>query len=359
MHPLYSPLGVLAKWSDSMSRQIVNMVPSNWGLILICVMFAFFANETRRTAWENGATPQKMSAAQFLTLPPHNDNHRFVSVTGRLYPQYSLPYEGSDSGTLVLMVDPQSKRGFWVDTPSTSTDGIVEISGLSWGMSSDLRDDVRTASDKLQQRLGLDIDSDLKLNADQTPGSGVLPLLAEIGLGTIALLFAVMSIGRNIVFQRQKIAQIPTAVALDKDRAALPAQAAPVQAANKFLLSGKMRLHAKCARRFLAMPAEFARLNDGTLALVTLTDASTYSDGGVSKSRAGLWLCVPKMEGLRIDNGRQFAGTRGRPALRLRYADTLQKGRKASLILIFDSRQARDLARENLLAETAVGGAFS
>lgn len=50
MHPIYSPLGVLAKWSDGLSRQIVNMIPLNWGLVALCVLFAFFADEGRRTA---------------------------------------------------------------------------------------------------------------------------------------------------------------------------------------------------------------------------------------------------------------------------------------------------------------------
>ena len=358
MHPLYSPLGVLARWSDNLSRHIINLIPSNWGLILLCVMFAFFANETRRTAWENQAAPQKISARQFLTFSDSSDHHRYVSVTGRLAPKYSLPYSGSSSGTLVLMIDPASKQGFWIDSPAVSTDGIVEVSGLSWGMDSDLRSDVQSVSQKLERQLGLTIDPNIKLNAGQTPGNGLLPLLAEIALGAIALLFAGMSLQRNIVFQRQKqTASAP--VSLGKTRVPAAAPTAATSQANRFLLSGPMRLHPKCARRFLAMPAEFARLSDGALALVTLTDASTYGEGGgVTKSRAGLWLCVPQLQELRIDEGRQFAGPRARPALRLRFGDALKGGRKSSVILSFDSAEARDMARQNLLAETQTGSAL-
>ena len=341
-------------WSDSLSRQIVNMIPLNWGLIAMCLLFAFLADETRRTAWENSATPQRISAAQFLQLSDAGTNHKFVSVRGRLYPQYALHYDGSKSGDLVPMVDSKTKRGFWVDNPGISQDGEVEISGLMWQMSTDLRSDVERASGAVGQRIGgVTLDSGIKLSAGETPGNGLLPLLAQIGLGAVALGFGLMSLGKNIVFQRQKSNY---AAQPDFARAS---ESAPVAGAGKFLLSGKMRLHAKCARRFLAMPAEFARLSDGTLALVTLTDASTYSNGGISKMRAGLWLCVPQMANLKISEGRQFSGWKARPALRLRFGDGLSKGSKSSVYLSFENAAARDAARRNLENETMQGNAFA
>lgn len=351
MHPLYSPLGLLAKWNDSLSRQIVNMIPMNWVLVALCALGVFGTNEARQTAWQNGQTPQTMSAAQFVQMSGAGRNHRFVSVKGHLYPKYTLSYNGSNAGELTLMIDDASKRGFWVDNPGISTDGPVELSGLSWQMSSDLRSDVINEASSIERELGVSIDSNIKLNAGQTPGNGLLPLLAEIALAGIGSLFVLLSLKRNIIFQRQKA------------RPAVPESLRPKVAdapafSRALFLSGKMRLHSKCARRFLAMPAEFARLGDGTLALVTLTDASTYSDGGVSKSRAGLWLCVPKMNDLKVDEGRHFVGWKARPALRLRFGDALAKGRRSSVIVSFENEAARDLARENLNSETAPQGAF-
>lgn len=249
------------------------------------------------------------------------------------------------------MVDPKARRGFWVDNPTISRDGEVEISGLMWGMSSDLRSDVESAAGRLEKRLGISIDSGTKLNAGEAPGSGWLPLAGEVALGSVALLLAAMSLGKNIVSQRQ-----PSAAANGALQSSQPAVAPAT--ANKFTLSGPMRLHAKCARRFLAMPAEFARLSDGALALVTLSDASTYGEGGVSKSRAGLWLCVPQPQGLKIQSGRQFAGWRARPTLKLRFADALKGGRNSSVILSFESESARDAAHQNLLGEAAQGNAL-
>src|SRR5215813_9294880 len=84
MSLLYRLMGVVARFSERLSHTRVNMIPLNWGvMVIVGALFAAGATQTR-DAVVNGEKPRPVTIADMLA---HRDTERnFVSVRGRLYP---------------------------------------------------------------------------------------------------------------------------------------------------------------------------------------------------------------------------------------------------------------------------------
>jgi hypothetical protein len=113
-------------------------------------------------------------------------------------------------------------------------------------------------------------------------------------------------------------------------------------------VSGKLRLHEKCAERFLEVPAVLTRLENNELAVVSSIDASSRMDGAVTQQRVGVWLLVPRAGSLRWEEGWQYSGLKRSPALRLKFEDALDKNKASSAVLAFDDESQRAQAVHEL-----------
>lgn len=360
MHPFYSLMGLIAAASNKMSRQNVNGLPLNWWLILGCTFVVLVASESRRDAISNGQTPQVMSVTQFLQLGNSDFKHRYVRVTGVLLPPMKLNVSnGSSHFDLVPLVDPKTKSGFFVHAGDEVHTGNkaekATITGMMWGVPSDMRSDLAGAVPKFAP---LSMDAGLELSEGQTPGNPLLTTLVMAGLGLTGGLFALSSLQKHVFFRRTKTKVAPSAhpgaasspfvqsSALGQSSVA-PDQPGTPQNGPQLRLSGKMRLSEKVAARFLEMPSGLIELEGGRKGFAARIDASTRTYGRVTQSRAGVWLSVPAPGTLQIEEGLLYAGARGKPALRLKYADEADKGKATSTVLSFNSPGARaDFQRE-------------
>lgn len=106
-------------------------------------------------------------------------------------------------------------------------------------------------------------------------------------------------------------------------------------------LTGRLRLHEKLAQRFLDVPVSPVHLDDGAFAFASNIDASSRTYGVVTQKRSGLWLLMPQPRTLSWEEGLLYSGFKPRPALRLNYADALDKDKKSSAILSFGSEAQR------------------
>jgi hypothetical protein len=195
-----------------------------------------------------------------------------------------------------------------------------------------------------------------------------------MGTGFVGGLLLLSSLMKHIVFQRTHGAASTKAstqhagalqnspfnsnVALQSSSVPTPAATStenPPQnqeIASGLRVSGKLRLHEQCAARFLDVPAAFVRLPSGELAVASNIDASSRMYGQVTDRRIGIWLIVPQPRTLKWENGCLYNGFKPLPALRLRYADALDKGKTSTAIVAFDNEAARDHFATQLQAET-------
>ncbi|BCM91793.1 hypothetical protein IAD21_03669 [Abditibacteriota bacterium] len=135
-------------------------------------------------------------------------------------------------------------------------------------------------------------------------------------------------------------------------------QAKPVQASTpsadpnfdgRVLFSGKLRLQQKTVRRFLGVPSQIALLEDGDFGFVSLIDASSTFNGFVVNELRGPWHSVPVPGSLKLQDGMFYYGFKGQPAIRLSYAEKLDRSQKrATAIVAFNSEAARESARRAL-----------
>ena len=106
-------------------------------------------------------------------------------------------------------------------------------------------------------------------------------------------------------------------------------------------MTGRLRLHEKLAQRFIDVPVSPVHLEDGAFAFASNIDASSRMYGVVTQKRSGLWLLMPQQRTLSWEEGLSYFGFKARPALRLNYADALDKDKKSSAILSFGSEAQR------------------
>lgn len=152
-------------------------------------------------------------------------------------------------------------------------------------------------------------------------------LLLVLPCFLVALAFFVSILKRNTFFVREPL---PASHPVGSDDAL----------AVKLRWTGRLRLHEKCAQRFIAMPVSATRLDSGAFALISRIDASTRFYGVVTQSKTGIWLTMPKPESLEIECGTLYYGLRGVPSLAMRFIDG-SDGKKSWAIASFDSSEAR------------------
>ncbi len=118
---------------------------------------------------------------------------------------------------------------------------------------------------------------------------------------------------------------------------------------GRVLFSGKLRLQQKTVRRFLGVPSQITSLEDGALGFVSLIDASSTLNGFVVNQLRGHWYSVPVPGTLKLQDGLFYYGFKAQPALRLSYAEKLDRSQKrATAIIAFNSQAARESARKVL-----------
>lgn len=154
----------------------------------------------------------------------------------------------------------------------------------------------------------------------------------------VALAFLLSILKRDTFFIREPL---PATVPSGSVEAALQ---------TKLRWTGRLRLHEKCAQRFIDMPVDATRLDDGSLALISRIDASTRFYSEVTESKVGIWLAIPQPESFEMAPGTLFYGSTGAPALELRFVDG-SDGQKSRAIVSFESIQDRGVVLSWLEAE--------
>jgi len=124
--------------------------------------------------------------------------------------------------------------------------------------------------------------------------------------------------------------------------------------------TGKLRLDEKTERRFLNVPVATTRLGDGELAFASRIDASTRMYSIVTKSRVGVWLSLPALQNVSMENGTLLHGKTPAPALRVQYEEKSgAKPKRVTTILSFGSTETRDAMRAFLQAQSGSNSPFS
>ena len=205
--------------------------------------------------------------------------------------------------------------------------------------------------------------------SDRTAGSG--GMLLGLGCLLIGGTFLLSSLMQHTIFQRTSgAAKAPSSTppamqAATQDASPFSSHeiapsvaSAPAENARADIrLTGRLRLHEKLAQRFIDVPVSPVHLEDGAFAFASNIDASSRMYGVVTQKRSGLWLTMPQPRTLSWEEGLLYNGFKPRPALRLRYADALEKDKKSSAILSFGSAAQRAQTVANLQKEVERAGA--
>ncbi|HEX8549980.1 MAG TPA: hypothetical protein VF681_00355 [Abditibacteriaceae bacterium] len=161
---------------------------------------------------------------------------------------------------------------------------------------------------------------------------------------TLAFVFLLVStLKRNTFFVRECSAFPAMPAETDADAFSVPLG-----------FTGKLRLDAKCERRFLNVPARAAHLEAGELVFISNIDASTRFYTVVTKSRVGLWLSLPDLQSATFEEGMLLYGKTPMPALRVRYQET-SGAQPKNAIAVLSFASAAERATVNLFLQSQRG----
>jgi hypothetical protein len=341
---VYRALGLVALWSERMSRTRGNGIPMNWWVMLIFVMCLFGVGTQVREAMLNDSDTPHLTLAEAANRDDLLD--RRVAVKGKLALEHALTFHktGDDAKepdrTWVPLIDPGKKRAMYVqiDLKDVPADDLREewATGMLRTLDRDLKSDLMTNGREID---GIIPDGQHMIVAGERPARlwiwlpiGAVPLLALLAMLVVVPL-------RYTIFRPTR----ETWTGVDLAAAANPAEQQP----SEMRVSGRFALTPTDTQRFLNTPSAIAELETGETALVSNIDASVNQMGTVER-RAGLWVIVLAGGTLAPpEYGWLYLGLKRHPAMRLRFTDgTTHK--PSRVLLSFPTTVVRDRVREVL-----------
>jgi hypothetical protein len=312
-------------------------------------LFAAFAWYEVYESVHNRAGARDVTIAQAVS--DHDLMDTLVRVTGGHFDvegALSQGKEGDDQKPdrlWVPLVDADATHAMYVQLDAggarDKADGLGVVRGMLRTLDGELKDHVAAQGIKAE---GVRIDTAVMLVAAERPARLWLWLtLASLSALVILLMLWVVFI-RYVVFR-------PGAA---RD---LPADIPPVDpAAIGMRVSGKFRLSDKVRQRFHDTPAMLAEMESGDRGLLANVNASVSMYGHVTENRTGVWGVLIKSGTLEPPRyGELYAGSKPRPAMRIRFTDAAT-GKRSAAVLSFATTEARDVVRAALCAPPSLVG---
>jgi hypothetical protein len=350
MSAFYYVLGVVAKMNASMWRFRINFLPINVLLIAALGFWGFSELNSAIEGTHNDATPATVSVQQIhdAAKPPQN----YVAVTGLHIP--TALYEFGDKGangeitrverSWSPLVDTASQRILLIQREGKTPGGHAHeatITGMLREMAADVRTGLAAHHDSIQ---GIPVETRYVLVADERPADSLSSaLIAAVALSIVAL-FIIASMNRNTIFRRADFGS-----PVSKVKSADPLK---VGATGTFGLEQEGKVIEK---RFVAMNAILAHLDNGNPALFSNIDASSRFMGVTTSKRAGVWTLAVDAGSVQASQvGYLYWGAARRPALRFSYTSG---GAKRQAVITTDDTQKLDTAVALLTTIPAPKGA--
>jgi hypothetical protein len=337
MSALYYVLGVVAKMNASMWRFRINFLPINVLLVGALGFWGFGELNSAIEGTRNDSTPLAVSLQQIHDEA--NPQQKYVAVTGLDVPRalFEFGNKGADGEITVVerswspLVDTASQRIILVQREGKTPGGEAHtgtVTGMLREMGADIRKGLAAHHDSLQ---GIPVETRYVLMAGEHPAESVSSALLAAVLLSVVTLFIIATIKRNTIFRRADFGS-----PVSKVKSADPLK---VGATGTFALEQEGKAVEK---RFVAMNAILAHLDNGNPALFANIDASNRFMGVVTSKRAGVWtLAVDagSVQGSQV--GYFYWGATRRPALRFSYTS---RGVKRQAVIATDDTQMLDTA---------------
>ena len=315
MSAFYYVLGIVAKMNAGMWRYRINFLPINVLLIGALGVWGFGELNSAIEGSHNDTTPLAVSIQQIHDEP--NPAQNYVAVTGLDVPAALYEFGDKDANGEITsvdrswspLVDTTSQRMLLVQRTGKTPGGRTHqatITGMLRALPEDVRRGLATHHDTVQ---GLAVETRYALVAGEEPANSMTSALtAAVVLGVVAL-FLIATIKRNTIFRRADFGS-----PVSKVKSVDPLT---VGATGTFALEQEGRTTEK---RFVAMPALLAYLDNGNPALFSNIDASSRFMGITTSKRAGVWtLAIEKGSVKELRVGYLYWGATRRPALRFSY----------------------------------------
>jgi hypothetical protein len=337
MSALYYVLGVVAKMNASMWRFRINFLPINVLLVGALGFWGFGELNSAIEGTRNDPTPLSVTVQQIHDEA--NPAQKYVAVTGLDVPTalFEFGNKGADGDITSVerswspLVDTASQRIILVQHEGKTPGGQAHsatITGMLRPMNVDVRKGLAAHHDSIQ---GIPVETSYVLVAGEQPPNSISSALLAAVLLSIVTLFLIATINRNTIFHRANFGS-----PVSKVKSADPLK---VGATGIFALEQEGKVVEK---RFVAMNAILAHLDDGNPALFANIDASNRFMGVVTSKRAGVWtLAVDagSVQGSQV--GYLYWGATRRPALRFSYT---RDGAKRQAVIATDDTQMLDTA---------------
>jgi hypothetical protein len=350
MSALYYVLGVVAKMNASMWRFRINFLPINVLLIGALGFWGFGELTSAIEGTHNDATPRSVSVQQIHDEA--NPSQNYVAVTGRYVPValYEFGDKGTDGDLTRVerswspLIDTASHRIILVQREGKTPGGRAHeatITGMLREMVADVGSGLAAHHNEVQ---GIPVETRFVLVADEKPADSISSALLAAVLLSIVTLFLIATINRNTIFRRANFGS-----PVSKVKSADPLK---VGATGTFALVQEGKTLEK---RFVAMNAILAHLDNGNPALFANIDASNRFMGVTTSKRAGIWTLAVDAGSVREPQvGYLYWGAARRPALRFSYTTA---GVKRQAVVATDDTQMLDTAVALLTTVPAPRGA--
>ena len=350
MSAFYYLLGVVAKMNASMWRFRINFLPINVLLVGALGFWGFAELNSAIEGTHNDATPLNVSIQQIHDESSPHQN--YVAVTGLDVPVALYEYgDKAGNGDITRvdrswapLVDTASQRILLVQRSGKTPGGHAHeatVIGMLRELDGDVRKGLAAHHDSVQ---GLPVETRYMLVAGEQPANSMTSALTAAVVLSIVALFVIATIKRNTIFSRADFGS-----PVSKVKSADPLK---VGATGTFALEQEGHTIEK---RFVAMNAILAHLDNGNPALFSNIDASNRFMGITTSKRAGIWTLAIDGGSVQASQvGYLYWGAARRPALRFSYTSG---GAKRQAVITTDDTQMLDTAVALLTTMPAPRGA--
>ena len=349
MSAFYYVLGIVAKINAGLWRFRINFLPMNVLLVGALGVWGFGALSSAIEGSHNDATPRAVSIQQIHDEA--NPAQNYVAVTGLDVPKALYEFGDKDANGEITrverswspLVDTASQRILLVQRSGKTPGGRAHratITGMLRELPADVRSGLAAHHDTVQ---GLAVETRYTLVAGEEPANSMTSALTAAVVLSIVALFVIATMKRNTIFRRAEFGS-PVAKVKSVDRLT-------VGATGTFALDqgGKT-----IEKRFVAMPALLAHLDNGDPALFSNIDASSKFMGVTTTKRAGVWtLAIQRGSVQAVRVGYLYWGASRRPALRFSYTSG---GAKREAVISTDDTRMLDAAVALLTTAPATQG---
>jgi hypothetical protein len=343
---IYGLLGLMARWTEKLSRTRGNGIPMNWVVLIVVAILTTAAAFELADALRNRGSAKHVTVGQIIESQGMLRTH--VTVSGELLSDDRLNSRPDSDTYCYAVVD--GGKAIWVVANNTSADRAALGTGHVTGMMRRIDDEVKTRLDAGPALIGnVRVDERYVLMANQSPDNPI-PWLVGVALGVpIALTMAVSILQRYVIF-RPVAANSPISPTHPP-----PATTENAEAKPRMLASGVFTFNQnpKVRSRFLGIPAVLADMASGDQGLVSNIDASVRFMNTVTKKRTGLWTIVMKSGTISdVQDGQQYIGFKPAPAIRIGYIDGTTGVESKAVISFADDAEQRTF-RSQLVAPPA------